>query len=166
MIMNVPTELPSAYSESMISWPCPSVTKAAIASSSGLPLLYVPTKPERLSSHGGKRSLANILREREQADPAFSTRMAQARKLLADEIHDVSPEDSFSKRRLMKGLSQQSLASILGTSQSHVAKIEAGKVTIYFDTAIKLAKALDLTLNDVQKMVEQSKTSKLIISAS
>ena len=66
----------------------------------------------------------------------------------------------------MKGLSQQSLASILGTSQSHVAKIEAGKVTIYFDTAIKLAKALDLTLNDVQKMVEQSKTSKLIISAS
>lgn len=166
MIMNLPTELPYAYSENIINWTCPSATKASATGSSGLPLLYIPAKSERLSSHGKKRSLTNILREREQTDPAFNKRMGEARRLLADEIHDVSSADTFAKRRLMKGLSQQSLASILGTSQSHVAKIEAGNVAIYLETAVKLATALDLTLDDVRKIVELSKQSKLTISAS
>ncbi len=129
-------------------------------------LLKVSAKPERLSSHGRKRSLSNVLREREQNDVSFKARMIEARKLLADEIEDVLPEDSLTTRRLKKGLSQQGLANILGTSQSHVAKIEAGKVDIYFDTATKIADALQITLDDLRKLVKMSKHPELIIVAS
>jgi len=129
-------------------------------------LLKVSAKPERLSSHGGKRSLSNVLRDREQNDASFKARMIEARKLLADEIEDVLPQDSLATRRLKKGLSQQGLAIILRTSQSHVAKIEAGKVAIYFDTATKIADALQISLDDLRKLVEVSKHSELIIVAS
>lgn len=121
---------------------------------------------ERLSSHGGKRSLSSITREREQRDPTFKAKMMNGRKLLAEEIHDVDQEDSLVKRRLQQGYSQQYLATILGTSQSHIAKIEAGTLNINFTTATKLADALNTSMDDLRTLVEISKQPKPLVTAS
>lgn len=150
----------------MTAWDSPKSIETVTGVSSGLFLQDINSKIERLSTHGQKRSLKNILQEREQNDPAFKARMVEARKSLAEEIHDVSPEDSFAKRRLAKGLSQQRLASIIGTSQPHVAKIEAGSIKIHFDTAIKLADALGITLDDLRKLVEVSRRPEILAIAS
>ncbi len=167
MTTNKTTESPREYFASTISSGFQKYTnKENAVGSPDCYLLKVPANNERLSAHGGKRSLSNVLREKEQNDTAFNARMIEARKLLADEIDEVSPENSLAKRRLRKGLSQQGLAIVLGTSQSHVAKIEAGKVNIYFDTAIRMSKALDITLDDLQKLVEISKHVELFVVTS
>lgn len=119
---------------------------------------------EQLSSTGGKRSVRNILAERERDDFALSARMIAARKQLANEIHEITPENTFAKLRLIKGLSQQNVASMIGTSQSHIAKIEAGKVNIEFKTAIKIAKVLEITLDELKVLVEMSARPELHIS--
>lgn len=92
--------------------------------------------------------------------------MIEARKSLAEEIHDVSPEDSFMKFRLRKGLSQQRLANLMGTHQSHIAKIEAGSINISFETAVKMADALGISLDDLRKLVEISHKPKLRVVVS
>lgn len=157
MTMNQTTESHKECLTSTVSSGCQNYTSNAIGKSPSYILLAAPAVSERLSTHGRKRSLFNTLKERERNDPSFRERMIEARKALAEEIHDVSPENSLAKWRLMKGLTQQGLAEILGTSQSHVAKIEAGKVNIQFDTAIKLSKSLDISLNDLQRFIENSR---------
>lgn len=166
MITSANTESRYAFWESTINLGFQNVTKTSEGVSAGLALQPVKTEPERLSSHGNKRSLNSISREREQNDPAFKARMIEARKSLAEEIHDVSPEDSFVKLRLRKGLSQQRLANLMGTHQSHIAKIEAGSINISFETAVKLADALEISLDDLRKLVEISHKPKLHAVAS
>lgn len=50
--------------------------------------------------------------------------------------------------RLRKGWSQQRLAQEIGTSQPHIARIEGGQ-DILLDTARRLAKALDVSLLEI-----------------
>lgn len=59
-------------------------------------------------------------------------------------------------RRLALGLSQAGLASIIGTSQPHIARIEKGLADpnkLYFSTVRKLASALEVNLEDIEKML-------------
>ncbi|CAM2164870.1 hypothetical protein PSAC2689_130054 [Paraburkholderia sacchari] len=63
--------------------------------------------------------------------------------------------DSIAAARLRMGLSQARLAEAIGTSQPHIAKIEAGKVQIQFATAVQLADALNLTLDSLRNLIEQ-----------
>lgn len=44
----------------------------------------------------------------------------------------------------MQGLSQQSLSFMIGTSKSHLWKIESGKVGVSIDTLVRIADALDM----------------------
>ena len=46
----------------------------------------------------------------------------------------------------------------MGTRQSHIAKIEAGKVQIQFATATQLADVLNITLDSLRGLIEQSPT--------
>jgi len=81
--------------------------------------------------------------------------MAAARARVARQAFDDQPE-SIAAARLRKGLSQMKLAELLGTSQPHVAKIEAGKVRIQFSTAVQLADALGISLDQLRPLVEAS----------
>lgn len=81
--------------------------------------------------------------------------MQQARMLLAEEIDELVP-DSLAKLRLRRGMSQTQLAQILKTSQSHIAKIESGTVKLYWQTATKLADALDISLDRLRPLVDIS----------
>ena len=49
--------------------------------------------------------------------------------------------------RTQKGLTQDELAKITGCSQAIIAKIESGKRELSVDVAIKLAKALGISLD-------------------
>jgi len=50
------------------------------------------------------------------------------------------------KYRMDKGLSQQRLAEMVGTSHSQVSRIESGRHRTNLDTLQRIAKALDLTV--------------------
>jgi transcriptional regulator with XRE-family HTH domain len=80
--------------------------------------------------------------------------LSAARKRLANEFYGTPT--SLSQMRLSKGLSQVALAEKLGTSQPHIAKIEAGKVKIQFATAVQLADALGITLDELRPLIEQA----------
>lgn len=45
--------------------------------------------------------------------------------------------------RTLKGLSQRALASKVGITQSHLSKIEQGKVDVQLSTLLNLARVLD-----------------------
>jgi transcriptional regulator with XRE-family HTH domain len=81
--------------------------------------------------------------------------MSAARQRLANQMFAGEP-DSIAGARLRKGLSQAGLAELLGTSQSHIAKIEAGKVRMQFATAALLADALSMSLDALRPLIERS----------
>jgi len=89
---------------------------------------------------------------REAADPGYKARMDQARKELAKDFEESVPP-SLSQLRLRKGFSQAELAKKIATSQSHIAKIEAGSVDLYLKTAIRLADALSISLDDLRQFI-------------
>lgn len=78
--------------------------------------------------------------------------MEEARVLLGQEMYaDMQP--SLAALRLSRGYSQQQLANALGTSQSHIAKIEAGLVSIQWETGVRIAGALGITLDELQPLI-------------
>ncbi|MGO9875432.1 MAG: helix-turn-helix domain-containing protein [Acidimicrobiia bacterium] len=56
-------------------------------------------------------------------------------------------EDAARRRaqhRMDKGLSQQELAELVGTSHSQISRIESGRHRTNFDSLLRIAHALDL----------------------
>ncbi|AZR94578.1 hypothetical protein BBB39_12920 [Bordetella trematum] len=92
---------------------------------------------------------------REDHDPEFKDRLIRARQIWAEEAYPDAPQ-SLAKMRLQKGLSQTQLADLIGTSQSHIAKIEAGQVRIYLDTANRLAVALSVSLDKLNALLDST----------
>lgn len=111
------------------------------------------------SPRTGRLSISEQTRLREQSDPAYAQRMARARTTLANSFKEIGYAHTLSNKRLAKGLSQAQLAEMIGTSQSHIAKIEAGSVNIYLDTAAKLAKALAISLDELQSLIDAKSTA-------
>src|SRR5699024_5476341 len=90
------------------------------------------------------------------ANPARRKAMQDARRWVADPFHDEDG-DTLRTLRLQKGLSQQQLASIIGTSQSHIARIEGGADSLNIDTCRRLSKALGIDLNTLDQALLQQK---------
>jgi predicted transcriptional regulator len=67
--------------------------------------------------------------------------LEDARRRVADLIE---PTDTVRKLRLSAGLSQNTLAQLARTTQSYIARIEAGKVDPQTDTIERLAEALGI----------------------
>ena len=124
---------------------------AARASEDAAPL---PTSaaPGPRSVRSGKLPRNQLSAERERADHDYARRLTAARKALAKAI-ERGGVASLQALRLHRGLSQTQLAELLGTSQSHIAKIEAGQVRLYLDTAIRLADALNIGLDDLRRIL-------------
>ena len=83
----------------------------------------------------------------------------------ADEFLALSPEesayldlrlalsDAVKKRRLGARLTQQELAERLASSQSRVAKMEAGDATVSLDLLVRSLLSLGATRRDLAKMI-------------
>lgn len=73
--------------------------------------------------------------------PELAAVLQEARKKLANKAYN-DESHSLSALRLGAGLSQSSLANLSGTSQSHIARIEAGKTDPGTQLIVKIAAAL------------------------
>lgn len=82
--------------------------------------------------------------------------MQEARKRLGAELYADQPS-TLASVRLSRAYSQTHLANALGTSQSHIAKIESGAVDIQWETATRLADALGLKLDELRILIARSK---------
>lgn len=82
-------------------------------------------------------------------DQKGRTEMLQrARRRLRSKMPDGSSE-SIRSLRLDAGLSQTHLAKLLGTSQAHVARLEAGTSQPTLDTCRRLAQVFSVDLNRI-----------------
>ncbi|HUV96142.1 MAG TPA: helix-turn-helix transcriptional regulator [Acidobacteriaceae bacterium] len=88
------------------------------------------------------------------ANPARRAAMEEARRWLADEFHG---DDGVTLRtlRMRKGLSQQQLASAIGTSQPHIARIEGGADNLNIDTCRRIASVLEVDMNSLDQALRQ-----------
>lgn len=64
--------------------------------------------------------------------------------------------DGLRKRRLKSNLTQQELASAVRSSQSRVAKMEAGDPTVTLDLLVRSLLALGATHRDVARIISSS----------
>jgi transcriptional regulator with XRE-family HTH domain len=80
-------------------------------------------------------------------DPKQRVLLDAARRRLAEKL--PQSDITLAKLRLRKGWSQKRLAEEIGTSQPHIARIENGRDNVLLSTANELARALDVTLSEV-----------------
>jgi DNA-binding XRE family transcriptional regulator len=65
----------------------------------------------------------------------------------------IALSDKLKDRRLCQQVTQQKLAELLGSSQSRVAKMEAGDPTVSLDLLLRALFALGATRRDVAKAI-------------
>lgn len=79
--------------------------------------------------------------EKEEQDPVMAKAMAEGRRLIAEAYYGESPHQ-FCYYRLRMGWSQKQLAEKANTSQSYIARLEAGDVDPQVGTLRRLAGVL------------------------
>ena len=85
----------------------------------------------------------DTLVEQEEEDPVVKQAIATGRKVVADAYYSAGPQ-SLSYYRLLNGWSQKELAERMGTSQSYIARLEAGDVDPQVSTLKRLATVFEL----------------------
>ena len=83
--------------------------------------------------------------------------LEQARQWVADSFHGADG-DTVRTLRLRKGWSQAQLAATLGTSQSHVARIERGTENLAIETCRRLCVALGINMNTLDEALRRQET--------
>jgi DNA-binding XRE family transcriptional regulator len=82
-----------------------------------------------------------------ERDPQRHVALKGARQRLAGKLEPKV--GGLAALRLRRGLSQKQLADAIGTSQPHIARIEKGRDNVLLATANQLARALGVTLDEV-----------------
>lgn len=94
-------------------------------------------------------SIDSIIDEFE-SDEAGREAMADARRFVGERFYSHHPR-GLAGFRLAKGWSQKRLAQELGTSQSHVARIEAGQSDPQISTVRRLCEVLGITIEQFER---------------
>lgn len=95
------------------------------------------------------RSLTDII-DRWNQDPARREGLKRARVELG-RLTGGANEVTIRSMRLKAGMSQTDLARSIGTSQSHIARIEGKTLEPTLDTCRRLARALGVDLNTIDQ---------------
>ena len=89
-----------------------------------------------------------------------------------DDFLELTPEESalvdlklrlseaLRARRTKRGLSQQAVAKRLHSSQSRIAKMEAGEASVSFDLLVRALVGLGATTADLAKAIQTKKRRK------
>lgn len=85
----------------------------------------------------------DALVEAEERDIDGRTALAEARRQIVDQFYQDETK-ALARYRLQKGWSQKELASRLGTSQSYIARLEAGSIDPQVSTLRRLAEVLEV----------------------
>lgn len=83
---------------------------------------------------------------RREGDAAKAEALKSARQRLANKL---AQKPTLARLRLSRGWSQKQLAAAIGTSQPHIARIENGRDNVLLATANQLAKALGVSLEEI-----------------
>jgi len=118
-------------------------------------VLYFPERTATECSADGASDIDSFIAELTSNDPSFSQSLKAARKTFGQELYDG--EISLKTLRLKKGLSQADLAKAIGTSQSHIARIEKRPETIMLKTGVKLSAALGVDISLVAALADGAK---------
>jgi ribosome-binding protein aMBF1 (putative translation factor) len=81
--------------------------------------------------------------EQAERDPVAKVAIADGRKAIAENYYGTEPR-ALAYYRLQKGWSQKELAMRVGTSQSYIARVEAGDIDPQVSTLRRLAVALEV----------------------
>jgi ribosome-binding protein aMBF1 (putative translation factor) len=98
----------------------------------------------------GAREIGAYVTELEKSHPERAALIAEARRKLAD-----GESGTFRSLRLRRGLSQADLAKRIGTQQSNIARIEAGREDPTMARARKIADALGVTLDELDRHLKR-----------
>lgn len=134
-----------------LKFPAESLTTGAVSSvtpaSAPGQIYYAEFNAARPEPLPNAISLDSLLSEFE-SDGQMAGHLENARKELSRSLYKDEPS-SFSALRLSHGLSQAQLAEKAGTSQSHIAKIEAGKNDPGATVIARIAQAMQVDATDV-----------------
>ncbi|MFC0709233.1 helix-turn-helix transcriptional regulator [Azorhizophilus paspali] len=108
------------------------------------------------SSISKKHTAFDALLMELESDPSNAQDLAEAGAWVADNFYKDDGE-TLKTARLRKGLSQKQLASLIGTSQPHIATLESGRVEPNISTAQKLCEVLNLNFGDIPAILERQK---------
>jgi ribosome-binding protein aMBF1 (putative translation factor) len=90
--------------------------------------------------------------EHEERDPAVKQSIAAGSKVIAEQYYADSPQ-RLAYFRLQNGWSQKELAGRVGTSQSYIARLEAGEIDPQVSTLNRLAAALQVSPAEILQAV-------------
>lgn len=111
---------------------------------------YADPLPQTPANH---TSIGELV-EQWGADDQMHTALEKGRRWVADSFYGEDG-DTVRTLRLNAGWTQSRLAAMLGTSQSHVARIERGTENLTIETCRKLAKALNVDLNTLDQALKR-----------
>lgn len=80
----------------------------------------------------------NVWRSKDAVIPRIITEQEKQRKRIGQKLADL---------RKQRGMTQGELAARCGLAQSHIARIEAGKYSVGFDTLQQIAEAIGMTID-------------------
>jgi len=89
----------------------------------------------------------------EQEHPEWNDALAAARQSLSKSEIAQQRLPSLARLRLAAGLSQAELARRIGTSQSHIARIESGDGDPQLSTMLRLSEAIGVPLGDLATLL-------------
>jgi len=110
---------------------------------------YTDPRPQTPANYS---SIGDLVAQWEQ-DADSRAALEQGRQWVADTFY-AADGDTVRSLRLRKGWSQTRLAQALGTSQSHVARIERGSENLAIGTCRRLAAALDIDMNTLDRALK------------
>jgi DNA-binding XRE family transcriptional regulator len=115
-------------------------------------IIHASFDPHPPTLPAGFREVNERIAQLEQREDR-KAKLAEARQKVANAFY--ASQTSLAAMRLKKGLSQAALAQLVGTSQSHIARMEKGDDDIRLSTARRLAEALGTDLETVAKSLRK-----------
>jgi ribosome-binding protein aMBF1 (putative translation factor) len=114
---------------------------------------YLINPVERQPAQRDGSTDINDLVRRHEEQPGRLEAIRRARRRLSEENVAADGRRTLQSLRLSKGLSQTQLAGLVGTTQSHIARIEAGRCDVQVSTLKRLANALEVPPADIIDLI-------------
>ena len=99
----------------------------------------------------------NVIAKSER-NPQRAAALARARGRMAEKLNESGAPVTLASLRLLAGLSQAKVDSLIGNSQSSYSLIESGqRGDIFLSTSKKLASLFGVSLDEIDAAIENSK---------
>ena len=126
-------------------------TLSAVPATLGTPVILLEPVTVRAPLPEGFMDIDTLV-EREEQDPAVKRAISDGNRIIAEALYAGTPR-RLAWYRLRNGWSQKELAGRLGTSQSYIARLEAGEIDPQVSTLKRLAAALQVSAAELLEVI-------------